>query len=460
MRSALVAIALLFAAAPATAESTAPQPVVRTTIEPAQVVVGQPATLTVEVLAPNFMTAPPGMPDFQLPNAITRTGSTTNTSDRQGDVSYAGIRYEFLIYPQEAGAYAVSGKTITVTFADNPPHTSQTEVAVPAADFEAVIPDAAGGLDPFISATRLTLQQDIQHPTEPLKVGDAVTRVVTIEAEGAPAMLLPPTTFAPIAGTRMYRSEPELNDRVDQGSGLLSAVRTDRATYMLETAGTITFEALEIAWWNATDHGIEHARADPQSFTVTGGPPVSRGTSDQGGLSSPRKVVLFVLEHWLAVLAAVVALVALIWALPPILRNLNSHVRHRREAYRQSETFAFSELRRSARRGDARLSYRALLLWLSRFAPTASGGTISSLTRWAKDPILTQEIAALENQLFAAAPAPNTWSGDRLISAIGSARGRAGLQRREWTAAHSLPRDINPQSSVGRLRQLSRPVAR
>lgn len=460
MRSALVAIALLFVAAPATAEPAAPQPVVRATIEPAQVVVGQPATLVVEVLAPNYMTAPPGMPDFQLPNAITRAGSTINTSDRQGDVSYAGIRYEFLIYPQEAGAYGVSGQTITVTFADNPPHTSLTEVAVPAANFEAVVPDAASGLDPFVSATRLTLQQEIQHPAEPLKVGDAVTRIVTIKAEGAPAMLLPPTTFAPIAGTRMYRSEPELSDRFDQGSDVLSAVRTDRATYMLEAAGTITFQALEIAWWNATDRSVEHARTDPQSLTVTGGPPASQGTSDRGRLSNPRRVVLFVLEHWLAVLSVVVALAALIWALPPILRNLNSRVRHQREAYRQSEAFAFSELRRFARRGDARLSYRALLLWLSRFAPTASSGTISSLTRWAKDPILTQEIAALEHQLFAAAPAPNTWSGGRLISAIGSARGRAGLRRREWTAAHSLPRDINPQSSIVRLQQLSRPVAR
>ncbi len=460
MRSALVAIAFLFVAAPATAEPTAPQPVVRTTIEPAQVVVGQPATLVVEVLAPNYMTAPPGMPDFQLPNAITRAGSTINTSDRQGDVDYAGIRYEFLIYPQEAGAYAVSGQTITVTFADNPPHTSKTEVAVPAANFEAVVPDAASGLDPFISATRLTLQQEIQHPAEPLKVGDAVTRIVTIEAEGAPAMLLPPTAFAPIAGTRMYRSEPELNDHFDQGSDVLSAVRTDRATYMLEAAGTITFQALEIAWWNATDHSVEHARTDPQSFTVTGGPPASRGASDQGGLSSPRRVVLFMLEHWLAVLSAIVTLAVLIWALPPIVRNLNSRVRHQREAYRQSEAFAFNELRRFAGRGDARLSYSALLLWLSRFAPTASSGTISSLTRWANDPILTQEIAALELQLFAAAPAPTTWSGGRLISAIGSARGKAGLRRRQWTATHSLPSDINPQSSIVRLRQLSRPVAR
>lgn len=460
MRSALLATALLFVAAPATAEPTAPQPVVRTTLEPAQVVVGQPATLVVEVLAPNYMTAPPGMPDFQLPNAITHTGSTINTSDRQGDVSYAGIRYEFLIYPQEAGAYAVSGQTITVTFADNPPHTSQTAVTVPAANFEAVVPDAASGLDPFLSATRLTLQQEIQHPVEPLKVGDAVTRIVTIEAEGAPAMLLPPTTFAPIAGTRMYPSEPALNDRFDQGSDVLSAVRTDRATYMLEAAGTITFPALEIAWWNVANQRIEHAQTDPQSFTVTGGPAASRGTSDQGGLSSPRRVVLFVLEHWLAVLSAVVALVALVWAVPPVLRNLNSRVRYRREAYRQSETFAFRELRRFARRGDARLSYRALLLWLSRFAPTASSGTIRALTCWAKDPILTREIAALEHQLFAVAPLPSTWSGGSLISAVGAARDKAGHQRREWAGTPSLPRDINPQFFIVGRQHVSRPVAR
>lgn len=66
MRSVLAAIVLIFAVLPAMSQTTAPQPVVRSTLNPVQVVVGQPATLVVEVLAPNYMTKPPVMPDFQI----------------------------------------------------------------------------------------------------------------------------------------------------------------------------------------------------------------------------------------------------------------------------------------------------------------------------------------------------------------------------------------------------------
>jgi hypothetical protein len=394
MRSVLAAIFLLFAVAPAMSQTATTQPVVRSTLKPVQVVVGQPATLVVEVLAPNYMTKPPAMPDFQIRNAITRTGSTLNMSDQQGDVSYAGIRYEFLIYPQEAGIYVLPAQTITVTFADDPPHTRQTEVSVPAVNFEAVIPDAARDLDPFVSATGLSLQQEIRPSSNALKVGDAITRLVTIKAEGAPAMLLPPPTFAQVAGARIYRSAPRLNDQFDQRADILTSTRTDSATYMLETAGTVTLPALEVAWWNAKDQKIDHVRAETQSFTVTGGPLPSRAASEQGGLSAPRRFMLFVLEHWLAVLFTIVALAVLIWAAPPVLYYLNRYLRQQREVYRRSEAFAFRELRRVARRGDPRLTYRALFLWLSRFEPAAPSGTVRALTRWAKDPTLTHEARA------------------------------------------------------------------
>ena len=460
MRSLLAAIVLLFAVVPAMAQTAAPQPVVRSSLKPAQVVVGQPTTLVVEVLAPNYMTKPPVMPDFQIRNAITRTSSTLNMSDQQGDVSYAGIRYEFLIYPQEAGIYVLPAQTITVTFADNPPHTSQTEVPLPAINFQAVIPDAARDLDPFVSATELSLQQEIRASSKSLKVGDAITRTVTIKAEGAPAMLLPPPTFAPVAGTRIYRSAPRLNDQFDQRADTLTSTRTDSATYMLEAAGTVTLPALELAWWNAKDQEIDRARAEAQSFTVTGGPLASGAASERGGLSAPRRLMLFVLEHWLALLSAIAALAVLIGAAPPVLRHLNRTLRQQREAYRRSEAFAFRELRRVARRGDPRQTYRALFLWLSRFEPAAPSGTVRALTSFAKDPTLTHEIAALQQQLFAAVPPANKWSGARLISAIGSARAKGRLQRPDRMMTNSLPRNINPQPSIVGLPQLSRPVVR
>lgn len=433
---------------------------VRATLTPAQVVVGQPATLVVEVMAPNYMTKPPVLPDFQIANAITRAGSTMNFSERQADVSYAGIRYTYLISPQEPGTYAVTGQAVTITYADNPPHTRATQVPVPATRFEAAIPDAARGLDPFLSATRLSLKQDIQPSSPSLKVGDAVSRVVTIEAEGAPAILLPPTPFAPISGTRVYPSAPQLNDGLDQRTDRLSSTRTDRATYMLEAAGTLTLPAIEIAWWDVKEEKIQRARLDPQSFTVAGGVPAAKGGAEQGGLSAPRRLILFVLEHWLMLALVIIAAALAIWATPPVVRNLKRRLRRRREAHRRSEACAFRELSRVARQNDPRQTYRALLGWLPRFGPAAPMGTIKALNCWAEDPVLAHEIAALERRLFATGSGTGAWSGAPLMKAIRSVRSKGAPRR--WTGAttHALPEDINPELSNAGLPPGSRPVAR
>ena len=61
--------------------------------------VGQQVTLTIEILAPNYMTKPPELPDFQIRNAVTRAGSTVNTSEQINGTTYAGVQVEFLIYP-------------------------------------------------------------------------------------------------------------------------------------------------------------------------------------------------------------------------------------------------------------------------------------------------------------------------------------------------------------------------
>jgi hypothetical protein len=450
---------LLFTTAHAMAQQPAPPPMLRTTLEPAKVIVGQPATLVVEVLAPNYMTRPPVLPDFQIRNAVTRAGSTVNMSDRQGDVNYAGIRYEFLIYPQEAGRYSVVDQSITVTYASDPPNTREVVLPVPAASFEAIIPQTAQSLDPFVSASGLTLRQEIQRSSDPLKIGDAVTRIVTIEAEGTPAMLLPPTNFASIAGAKLYPSQPELSERVDRRTGMLSAVRTDRATYMLEAAATVTLPALEIAWWNVKDQKVERAQVESVALQILDDPSRSQsGPMHRSELSEARKLVLFVLDHWLAIVLGVGLLALMIGVLPAVTRGWLSRMRRRRAAYRQSEAFAYSELRRVSRRGDARAVYAALLNWLSRFEPAAPSHTLQALKNYARDPALADEIAVLEKQLFAKAEMPAPWSPRLLIRRVASAR-RKG-DRRRFAAVHSLPRNLNPGAASASLPNPNRAIAR
>src|ERR1700750_1936510 len=101
-----LAIAILAFAATAHAawaQQSAPEPVLNVAIDPARVVVGQPTTLRIDVLAPNYMTSPPELPDFQVRNAVTRQLQSVNINEQQNGMGYAGVRFEYAIYPQEPG---------------------------------------------------------------------------------------------------------------------------------------------------------------------------------------------------------------------------------------------------------------------------------------------------------------------------------------------------------------------
>src|SRR6202012_4753833 len=105
---------------------------------------------SVEVLAPNYMTSPPELPGFQLRNAVTRPLQSVNTNEQQNGIEYAGVRFEFAIYPLESGAYAVPEQKLTIKYAAEPPATREATVSLPPVDFRAFIPDAAVSLQPFV----------------------------------------------------------------------------------------------------------------------------------------------------------------------------------------------------------------------------------------------------------------------------------------------------------------------
>jgi hypothetical protein len=455
MRGWIAAIAVLAATVlspqDAQAQQTAtPEPIVQATIDPPRVVVGQQATLHIVVLAPNYMTSPPELPDFQVRNAATRQLQSTNTNEQRDGVSYAGVRFEYAIYPQEPGSYAVAGQTVRVRYAVEPPATREATMPLPRLSFEAFIPDAAADLQPFVSATSLSAEQQIKRSSDQLKAGDAVTRTVTIRAEGTPAMLLPPQTFAAVAGFRLYPAQPALEDKTEGRTDVMTSTRVDSATYMLERPGDYGLPAIDIGWWNTVGGKVEQVHLDAVALTVAPNP--AAGAAGAGAGLDARLawggLIDIVADHWLLTLAALVLLAGLAWIAPVATRRAIADVQRRRAAYLGSEAWSFRQLRKAARSRRADATYFALLGWLQRFKSTASVGSIDALTSVAGDPVLKQEINALRHELFASPQGAADWSPPRFMRHVVGARRALLRQSMRVEAAHALPQQINPAGAL------------
>lgn len=461
MKHALAIILIMASlACGARAQTTAPEPIVRVAIDPPRVVVGQSATLRVEVLVPNFMTRPPELPDFQVRNAVTRQLRSLNINDRRDDVSYAGVRFEFAIYPQEPGSYAVGGRKITVHYAAEPPATRDANLELPHIEFAAFIPDAAAGLRPFVAASKLTVEQTVQRSSDQLKTGDSVTRTVTINADETPAMLLPPQTFAAVDGLALYPAQPQLTDQRDGRTDALKSIRADSATYMLERPGDYLLPAIDVSWWNVSEQKVERTHLDAVPLQVTGTP----GQPASGGAAIARwswdRLIDVAADHWLLAIVVLVVLAGLAWIAPRAVTSIAARQRQRHEAYLRSEAWSFARFGNAVRGDRAAAAYFALLDWLQRFAPAAPEHSLGSLKAAARDSELDREIAAIERQLFAPDSGSDNWSPTQLLRQVSAARRRLRRQAARVATARPLPQQINPVGNGIAPDQRRRPPAR
>jgi hypothetical protein len=89
------------------------------------VTAGQPVTVTVEVLAPNWFTKAPEFPNIEVDKAIAMPpGRSTNFTEKVGSVTYAGQMRDYVIYPLTAGNFKIPSIHVTFSYAKEPPKSS------------------------------------------------------------------------------------------------------------------------------------------------------------------------------------------------------------------------------------------------------------------------------------------------------------------------------------------------
>jgi hypothetical protein len=326
------------------------QPIVRVDVSPESVGVGESAELRVTVLVPTWFTRPPVYPSFELANAITRLppDSSYPTSERVGRETWSGIVRNYRFYPLLGATYRLPGETITVTYANPGVAALTAEVPVPEIVIRGVVPEGAEALDPYLAGTRLTMKQTLDGGVEPLGVGDAVVVRNVAELDGLPAIFLPPLfSRLSIDGVSIYPESPQVDDGPP-------GRREEQLTLVFDTPGTFTLPGRELSWWNTRTGRIETTAVKPVTFSVSG--PVTAAAEPESSLQGSAASTA-------AIIAALLTLSIVSWKAAPVMVR---KARSAAQARRQSEPYAFGQLRRSVRASDPSATYASLLAWLDR----------------------------------------------------------------------------------------------
>ncbi|WP_157956429.1 BatD family protein [Dyella sp. C11] len=445
----LCMLALLAMAAhaeqPASSSSAAAPPLpirVRVHQEPAGALMqGETTRIVVDLLTTDFFTDAPVLPELHVDGAYLSLSDETpghlvETVDGQ---TWSGVSRTYLITPLMSGEMDIPSFEIAAHLgAQSTPVTVQTQpltlkvraLVLPAGVTEALI------------ARSLTVTQTITPKDEGLHVGDTVTRRIEITAEGAPAMMLPPTTFAVVDGLTLYPASPVVRDAVDNHGGFVGGNRVDTASYVIDHRGRYTLPPLTVRWMDSRTREWRESTVPAVQFHAWWGSP------DKPRFALPQQGFMPRLIEWLSsdVGIAVMVLAVLAW-LAWYFRTWCVKQWRAWKAWRyrrrHSERVAFHAVTRRRHATSARAVSDVVDAWVRR---AAEDGAPPSIHEWADrfgDERLHAQWNAVQDTLYGKGGA--AWSASELVDALVSVRKQWKHAGRRWQPQAALP-PLNPAS--------------
>jgi hypothetical protein len=417
MKRTLILVTLLLSQTCALSQA----PVIRASLNPSRnVVVGQPIRLQVTLLVPNYFTGSPDFPTFSIDNAIViePQDRPQNLNDTIGGIRYAGISQTYTIYTQVPGDFKLPPIQFTVPYASNPPKTTISHLSLPPLTFRAEIPAAAQDLPYFLPTSNLTLQQKWDSPLKEIRVGDTLSRTITVTTTRTQGMMIPPLTFSAPDGIRLYPEQPKVIDQKTPTGEFIYGRRTESVRYFLQKAGDYTLPPIEISWWNLNTNKLVTAALPPVHLSIAENPGY---LNELPPTPEPAPVVQPVRESlwrrygpWLKIGAPIlVGALLLVWLIWRYLPRIYRHIATRLELRRQSEDAIFQGLIRACRRNDPVESYRRLLAWTSVRSETS----LDRFLRRTHSQELISEVENLGKSLYSKSNA-QVWDGHRLASLL------------------------------------------
>lgn len=328
-------------------------------------VVGATVSLQVDLLVDSWFTAAPVLPRLELPGAVITppNGEAQHLNQQIDGKAFFGLRYTWQITPQVAGSFRIPALNYQVQ--PGPGNVPVTLTSEPLGFSAKAL--AGAGDRPHLVASKVQLSQSIKRSHDPLRVGDSITRTLSLQAEGAQAMLMPAPDFADVAGLKRYVQPAQVKPLGDGRGGIIGGAREDSATYVVEQAGALALPAIELKWWDAA--GQAHAVAvDAVPFEANAARYRGPFSLDADLRALGTQARIDVGRHGLLIAVALLVGALSVWLcrrrLPPARDALRRWRENRRQRWLGSAGYAWAGLLEQLQARPPRLD--ALYLWVRR----------------------------------------------------------------------------------------------
>ncbi|SDK23819.1 BatD family protein [Microbulbifer yueqingensis] len=342
---------------------------------------------------------------LQIPGAHIEKVDEQRYERRIGGVAHAVYELTYAVFPESSGKLRIPALTYVAVAGRRDPfslfnrNTQRLRLRSEAKEIEVLPkPDSYSG-EHWLPAASLGIVQSWSQDPDTFKVGEPITRIITIRAEGLRAAQLPPLPRINVEGLKTYPDQPQQDDQA--GASGISGSRIETTAIVATRAGEYQLPPITLSWWD-TKAGRQRVTQLPAfRFTVSGAPGAA-GTSASGPSTLPAPATGSQLSgdaFWrnLAI-AAVASHLLWIFYFWWFRRHLGVPRNYNPAPQRKSTTESREILLQAAESGDATRLREALQSWLYERCPKLKGKGIDE----ASEQLQLKELTKLQQLLNAA----------------------------------------------------------
>jgi hypothetical protein len=294
------------------------------------------------------------------------------------------------------------------------------------------------GAGAWLPARLLTVVETWDRSPNELRIGESVTRTLTLTANGLTAAQLPALPTTAVDGLRLYPDKPELSDETaDDG---ISGTRIERSAVIPQRAGDLQLPELRLRWWDTINRRFEEAVVPGRTIHVQGTkasePPAAPATASraEAGTDAATPVPASTpepgaaLRAWqaaCAVLAALAVFSMLQWRRATHGARASARAPTTRTKLEEAERF--SELHSACERNEAAAVPGLLLAWSRSALLAPAVRSLADLPGRLRSPDLQTLLNALQASRYAGATV--AWDGAPLAACLVAIRSQLAVQR-------------------------------
>jgi len=362
---------------------------------------------------------------------IEKLGDDSNYNTQINGVNYLVTERKYSIFPQKSGSLTIKPLMLTAeVVANTRPNfngffnsqmTKTKKISSKSVTLDVKPAPATFTGKHWLSAEQLVLKEEWSGDNQQMKVGEPLTRTLTLLAKGTTVGQLPEINIGKIDDRlKTYPDQPVLQEQ-KKPEGLI-AFREEKIAIIPSKAGFYKLPAIEIPWFNSQSQKMEIAKipetaitaldaAGTQQAPVTPVAPAEVQQPQKAEQSTPISippqqqniwlwVSVFLASGWLATLAYFL-----------IKRSAKKPVAEKSEREIRLED-SVKSLKKACADNNAAAAKDALLAWGRQKYGAASLGAIAELS----DARLRDEILYLNRILYSREP--EQWQGKKLFQAF------------------------------------------